>query len=165
MSWFFASDVKVLEFQLQHQSFQWVFRVISFRIDWFDLLAMQGTLKSLLQHHSLKASIIWFSAFFIFQLSHLYRTTGKTITLTVQTFVGEVMSLPFFQFYLFIYLFYFTMLHWFCHTLTWICHGCICVPFPEPPLPRPSPYHPSEALQFFNGNEETLRPEWNQTVF
>ena len=54
MSWFFASDVKGLELQPQHQSFQWVFRVISFRIDWFDLLAVQGTLKSLLQHHSWK---------------------------------------------------------------------------------------------------------------
>ena len=61
---------KVLEFQLQHQSFQWKFRLISFRIDWFDLLALQGTLKSLLQHHSLKASILRCSAFFIVQLLH-----------------------------------------------------------------------------------------------
>ena len=63
---------KVLEFQLQHQSFQWIFRLISFRMDWLDLLAVQGTLKSVLQHHSSKASILWHSAFFIVQLSHLY---------------------------------------------------------------------------------------------
>ena len=69
--------------------------LISFRIDWFDLLAVQGTLKSLLQHHSLKASVFQFSAFFIFQLSHLYMTTGKTIASTIQTLVGKVMSLHF----------------------------------------------------------------------
>ena len=69
--------------------------LISFRIYWFDLLAVQGTLKSLLQHHSLKASIIWQSAFFIVQLSHPYMTTGKTIVLTRCTFVGKVMSLLF----------------------------------------------------------------------
>ena len=67
--------------------------LISFRMDWFDLLAVQGTLKSLLQHHSSKASILWCSAFFIGQLSHPYMTTGKTIALTRRTFVGEVMSL------------------------------------------------------------------------
>ena len=67
----------------------------SFRIDWFDLLAVQGTLKSLLQHHSSKASILWCSTFFIVQLSHPYMTTGKTIALTWQTFVGKVMSLLF----------------------------------------------------------------------
>ena len=61
---------KVLEFQLQHHSFQWIFRAISFRIDWFDVLAVQGTLKSLLQHHSSKASILRCSAFFTVQLSH-----------------------------------------------------------------------------------------------
>ena len=70
---------RVLEFQLQHQSFQWVFRTDSFRIDWLDLLAIQGTLKSLLQYHSSKASILWHSAFFIVQLSDSYMTTGKTI--------------------------------------------------------------------------------------
>ena len=69
--------------------------LISFRMDWLDLLAVQGTLKSLLQHHSSKASILWHSAFFIVQLSHPYMTTGKTIALTRQTFVGKVMSLPF----------------------------------------------------------------------
>ena len=69
--------------------------LISFRIDWFDLLAVQGTLKSLLQHHSSKASILWLSAFFIVQLLHPYMTTGETIALTRQTFVSKVMSLLF----------------------------------------------------------------------
>ena len=69
--------------------------LISFRMDWLDLLAVQGTLKCLLQHDSLKASILWCSAFFIVQLSHPYMTTGKTIALTRQTFVGKVMSLLF----------------------------------------------------------------------
>ena len=68
-------------------------RLISFRTDWFDLLAVQGTLKSLLQQHSSKASILWCSAFFIVQLSHPYMTTGKTIALTRWNFVGKVMSL------------------------------------------------------------------------
>ena len=66
--------------------------LISFRMDWLDLLAVQGTLKSLIQHHSSKASILWRSAFFIVQLSHPYMTTGKTIILTRQTFVGKVVS-------------------------------------------------------------------------
>ena len=69
--------------------------LISFKIDWFDLLAVQGTLQSHLQHHSSKASILQCSAFFIGQLSHPYMTTGKTIALTRQTFVGKVMSLLF----------------------------------------------------------------------
>jgi len=69
--------------------------LISFRMDWLDLLAVQGTLKSLLQHHSSKASILWSSAFFIVQLSHPYMTTGKTIALTRWTFVDKVMSLLF----------------------------------------------------------------------
>jgi len=69
--------------------------LISFRIDWLDLLAVQGTLKSLLQHHSSKASILQHSAFFIVQLTHPYMTTGKTIALTIQNFVGKVMSLLF----------------------------------------------------------------------
>ena len=67
--------------------------LISFRIDWFDLLAVQETLKSLLQHHSSKASILWRSAFFMVQLSLLYMTTGKTIVLTIGTFVSKVTSL------------------------------------------------------------------------
>ena len=79
---------KVLEFQLQHQSFQdWYSGLISFGIDGLDLLAVQGTLKSLLQHHSSKASVLQCSAFFMVQL-HWYITTGKTIALTRQTFVG-----------------------------------------------------------------------------
>ena len=69
--------------------------LISFRIDCFDLLAVQGTLKSLFKHHSLKASVLQFSALFIVQLSHLYMTMGKTIALTRWTFVGKVMSLLF----------------------------------------------------------------------
>ena len=79
---------KALELQLQHQSFQWM-------LDWLDLLAVQGTLKSLLQHHSSKASILQRSAFFMVQLSYPYMTTGKTIALTTWTFVGKVMSLLF----------------------------------------------------------------------
>ena len=67
--------------------------LISFRIDWFDLLAIQGTLKSLLQYQSTKASILWRSALFRVQLSHSYMTTGKTIALTRRTLVGKVMSL------------------------------------------------------------------------
>ena len=67
--------------------------LISFRMDWLDLLAVQGTLKSLLQHHSSKALFLWHSAFFTVQLSHPYMTTGKTTALTRQTFVGKVMSL------------------------------------------------------------------------
>ena len=69
--------------------------LISFRMDWLDLLAVQGTLKSLLQHHSAKASILWHSAFFAVQLAHPYTSTGKTIPLTRWTFVGKVMSLLF----------------------------------------------------------------------
>ena len=69
--------------------------LISFRMDWLDLLAVQGTLKSLLQHHSSKASILWRSAFFTVQLSHPYMTTGKSIGLTRQTFVCKIISLLF----------------------------------------------------------------------
>ena len=86
---------KVLEFQLQHQSFQRIFRTYFLRTDWFDLLAVQGTLKSLLQNRSSKASVLQPSAFFIVQLQHPYMTTGKTIALTRQTFVDKVMSLLF----------------------------------------------------------------------
>ena len=69
--------------------------LISFRIDWFDLLSVQGTLKSLLQNHNSKASIFWCSGFFMAQISYLYMTTGKTIVLAIWIFVGKVMSLPF----------------------------------------------------------------------
>ena len=82
---------KVLELQLQHQSFQWIFRVDFPWIHWFDLLSVQGTL----QNHSSKASVLQRSAFFIVQMSHPHMTTGKTIALTIQTFVGKVMSLFF----------------------------------------------------------------------
>ena len=75
---------KVLELQLQCQSFQWIFRTDFFRMDWLDLLAVQGTLKSLLQHHNLRASVLRLSGFFMVQLSHLYVTIGKTIPLTIQ---------------------------------------------------------------------------------
>ena len=71
MSQLFASRGQVLKLQFQHQSFQWIFRVISFRIDWLDLFAVQRTLKSLLQHHSWKTSILWCLAFLMVQLSHL----------------------------------------------------------------------------------------------
>jgi len=74
---------------------QIILGLISFRIDWLDLLPVQGTLKSLLQHHSLKASIFWHSAFFMVQLSHPYLTNGKTIALTRWDFVSKVMSLLF----------------------------------------------------------------------
>ena len=85
-----AADL--LELQLQKQSFQWRVRIDFFRIDWFDLLAVHGTLKSLLQHCSSKASILQHSAFFMVQLSHPYMTLGKTTAFTRWTFVGKVMS-------------------------------------------------------------------------
>ena len=84
-----------MEFQLQYQTFHEHPALISFRMDWLDLLAVQGTLKNLLQHHSSKASILLPLAFFIVQLSHPYMTTGKTIALTKRTFVGKVISLLF----------------------------------------------------------------------
>ena len=84
-----------MEFQLQHHPSNEYSGLISFRIDWFDLLAVQETLKSFLQHHSSKASILQCSAFFMVQLSHPYTTTGKIITLTIWTFVSNVMSLLF----------------------------------------------------------------------
>ena len=86
---------KVLEFQLQHRLSNEHPGLISFRMDWLDLLAAQGTLKSLLQHHSSKASILLCSAFFTVHLSHPYMTTGKTIALTRWTFVGKETSLLF----------------------------------------------------------------------
>ena len=95
--WFSSSDqvASVLEFQLQHQSFNEYSGLISFRTDWLDLLAVQWTLESLLQHHRSKASIFRCPAFFIVQLSHPYMTTGKTVALTRWTFVGWIMSLLF----------------------------------------------------------------------
>ena len=117
--------------------------LISFRMDWLDLLAGQGTLKSLLQHHSSKASVLWCSAFFTVQLSHPYMTTGKTIALTSQKHCWQSNVSAFYlfiYFYFLIFIFtlcYFTILYWFCHTLTWIHHGCICVPKHEPPSHLP----------------------------
>ena len=81
-----------MELQLQHRPSNEYSGLISFRIDWLDLLAVQGTLKSLLQHQSSKTSVLWCSAFFMFQLSHPHMTTGKTVTLTRWTFVVKVMS-------------------------------------------------------------------------
>ena len=84
---------KVLEFQLKHQPYYEHSGLITFRMDWLDLLAVQGTLKSLLQHHSPEVSILQHSAFFIVQLTHPYMTTGKTIALTRRTFFVKAMSL------------------------------------------------------------------------
>ena len=95
MSQLFSSDGKVLEFQLQISPSNEHPGLISFRMDWLEILAVQGTLKSLLQHHSSKAPILQCSAVLIVKLSHPYMTTGKTIALTRWTFVGKVMSLLF----------------------------------------------------------------------
>ena len=86
---------KVLELQLQLSPSNEYLRLVSFRIGWFDLLAVQGTPKSLLEHCNSKASMFWCSAFFIVQLSHLYLTTGKSIALTIWTFLCKVISLLF----------------------------------------------------------------------
>ena len=146
--------------------------LISFRMDWLDLLAVQGTLKCLLQYHSSKASILWCTTFFIVQLSHLYMTIGRIIALTRWTFVGKVTSLPFnmlsklvfskfsnfsykekasfflsffnFYFIYFILFFNFTILYWFCHISKWIWHRYTCIPHPEP---SSLPYHPSGLSQ------------------
>ena len=90
MNQLFTSCGQLLEFQLPSYERP---GLISFRMDWLDLLAVQGMLKSLLQHHSSKSAILWRSDFFMMQLSHPYVTTGKTIVLTTRTFVGKVMSL------------------------------------------------------------------------
>ena len=84
-----------MELQLQHQPSNEYSEFISFRMDWFDLLAVRETLKSVLQHHSSKASVLWHSVYFMVQLSHLCVTTGKNIALTLQTFVNKEMSLVF----------------------------------------------------------------------
>ena len=120
--------------------------LISFRMNYMDLLAVQGTLKSLLQHHSSKASIQG-SAFFIVQLSYPYMATGKTIDLTTWTFVGKVVLLLFFFNWRLITLQY---CGGFCYTFTWISHGCACVTHSEPPShhpPHPIPQgHPSAPV-------------------
>ena len=93
MSWLFISSGRSIG--ISASALNECSGLISFRMDWLDLLAVQGTFKSLLQHQISKASILWLSAFFIVQLSHPYRTTGKTTALTRQTFIGKVMSLCF----------------------------------------------------------------------
>ena len=90
MSQFFASGSQNRHFSISPSNEYW--RLISFRMNWLDLLVVQKTLNSLLQQHSLKASVLWCSAFFIVQFSHPYMTTGKTVALARQTFVGKVMS-------------------------------------------------------------------------
>ena len=93
MSWLFASGPKYWSFSFSISPSNEFSGLISFRIDWLDLLAVQGTFKSLLQNHSSKASILWHSGFFMVQLSHPYMTTGKTIALTIHIFVGKVVSI------------------------------------------------------------------------
>ena len=95
MSHFFTSGGQSIGASASTSVLPMTIRLISFKMEWLDLLAVQGTLKSLLQHHSLKASILWHSAFFMVQLSHPYMTTGKTIALTRWTTVGKLISLLF----------------------------------------------------------------------
>ena len=95
MSWLLASGGQGIRASASASPSNEYSGLISFRIDWFDLLSVQGTLKSLLHHHDWKASVLRLSAFFMIQLSHLYMTTGKIIALTMQNFVGKVMSLLF----------------------------------------------------------------------
>ena len=102
MSWPFKPVTKYRSFSFSISPSNGYSGLISFRIDWFDLLAVQGTLKSLLQHHSSKASFLRHSAFFMVQLSHPYMTTGKTKALTRRTFVGKMMSMLFNMLYRFV---------------------------------------------------------------
>ena len=95
MSQFFASGGQSIKRSFRFSPSSEYSGLISFKINWLDLLAVQGTLKSLLQHHSSKASVLRCSAFFVVQLSHPYMTTGKTIALTRRTFVGKIISLLF----------------------------------------------------------------------
>ena len=95
MSQFFESGSQSIGVSASASVLPMNIQQISFRMDWLDLITVQGTLKSLLQHHSSKTSILWCSAFYIFQLSHPCITTGKTTTLTRQTFISKVMSLLF----------------------------------------------------------------------
>ena len=137
MSWFFTSGVQSIGASAQ-LSISFSISpsneypgLISFRMDWFDLLAVQGTFKSLLQYHSSKASILRCSAFCIVQLSHPYMTTGKTIAVTRRTLVGKVMSLLFFIYLIFywriIALQSFVV---FCQISTWISHRYTYIPSP-----------------------------------
>ena len=100
--------------------------LISFRMDWLDLLAVQGTLKSLLQHHSSKASVLQYLASFIVQLSHPYMTTGKIIALTRRIFVDKVMSLLF----LFVFFFFFRKADFHMQRLIWMCLECWKLDYP-----------------------------------
>ena len=96
MSWLFASgDQSIGSFSFSISPSSEYSGLISFRVDWFDLLVVQGTLKSLLQYHDSKAPILWCSHFLMVQFSHPYMTTGKTLALTMQTFVDKVMPLLF----------------------------------------------------------------------
>ena len=95
MCWLFTSSGQSIRASASTSVLIMNIQLVTFRIDWFDLLMVQGTLKDLLQHYSSKASVLWCSAFFMVQLSHPYMTTGKIIALTRQTFVGKVMSLLF----------------------------------------------------------------------
>ena len=95
MSWLFPSCGQSIGVSFSNGLSNEYSGLISFRINGLDFLSVQGTLKSLFQHHNLKASVLWCSAFFMVQLSHPYMTTGKTIVLTIWTFVGKVMSLLF----------------------------------------------------------------------
>ena len=109
--------------------------LISLKIDWFDLHAVQGTFRSLLQHHSSKALILWHSALFTVQLSQLHEPTGKPTAVTLWTFVSSATSLLFFFSFIFISWRLITLQHCsgFCHTLKWISHGFTCIPHPSPP--------------------------------
>ena len=153
-----------LELQFQHQSFSEYSGLISFRTDWFDFLAVQGNLKNLLQHHNLKTTILWHSAFFIAQLSHPYITGWKTLALIIWTYVGKVISLlsrfviVFFQgasVFLFLYFFALYLFIYF-----WLYNTVLVLPYTDmnptrvymssqswTRLPPPSPYHLSGSSQ------------------
>ena len=116
---FFTSGGQSWSFSFSISPFNEYSGLISFRMDWFDLLAVQGTLKSLLQYQSLKASILQHSAFFIVQISYPYMTTGKTITLTIRTFAGKIMSLLFNMWSRFVIAFHI-------QTKCWTKQPCFC---------------------------------------
>ena len=136
MSWFFAP--KYLSYSFSISPSNEYSGLTTFRKDWLDLLAVQGTLKSLFQHHSSKASILRHSAYFIVQLSHPYMTTGTTIALTRQTFVGKVMTVLL------------KMLSWahkqshfsFPYLLSWLAGNFehLPPPYPSPPYPKYSSF-------------------------
>ena len=141
MSWFYVSGHQCIAASASASVFPMneYSGLLSFRMDWFDLLAVQGTLKSLLQHYNSKASLLWCSAFFMVQLSHPYMTTGKTIALTVQTFVGKVMSLLFNKLSRFVVAFLPRTKHCLAFRSQFRCHF-FNEAFPEQPLPPISLY-------------------------